>query len=48
MKRARTGKIQRITVGNVTVKVYRRERPYYDSKRILWQVPDYSERAHGI
>jgi hypothetical protein len=42
MKLARTSKIQRITVGNVTVKVYRRERLYGDGKRILWQVSDYS------
>jgi len=38
MKRAKTSKIQKVTRGNVTVKIYRRVRPYYDGKRILWQV----------
>jgi len=48
MKRAKMSKIQRVTIGNVTVKIYRRERPYYDGKRILWQVSDYSNGSRRL
>ena len=48
MKRAKMSKIQRVTRGNVTVKIYRRERPYYDGKRILWQVSDYSNGSRRL